>query len=263
MAQPAQHPVKPPVLYHLEISHYNEKARWALDYKGVAHVRKAPPPMLHVAWAFWLTRGATFPVLKLNGTAISDSSRIIEALEREYPEPALYPADPAQRRRALELEDHFDEQLGPYIRRWLFHEALEELPPAEFIEGALGSSPRAVKSAMKATAPVGRRMLRMRYGINAEDAEAARRKTEAAIERVEQELQPSGYLVGDGFTVADLTAAALLFPLVRPPEAPHMIPPPMPDSFERARASLLARPAGKWVEEMYRRHRGTSAALSG
>ena len=31
-----------PVLYHIEVSHYNEKARWALDYKGIPHVRKAP-----------------------------------------------------------------------------------------------------------------------------------------------------------------------------------------------------------------------------
>ena len=100
-----------PTLYHIEISHYNEKARWALDYKHVAHVRKAPPPMLHVAWAFRLTRGATFPILKLNGHAVGDSTRIIELLEREYPEPPLYPADPAERQRALELEDHFDEQL--------------------------------------------------------------------------------------------------------------------------------------------------------
>jgi hypothetical protein len=33
--------VETPVLWHLEISHYNEKVRWALDYKGVAHVRRA------------------------------------------------------------------------------------------------------------------------------------------------------------------------------------------------------------------------------
>ena len=31
--------MKTPVLYHLEISHYNEKARWALDYKNVPHER--------------------------------------------------------------------------------------------------------------------------------------------------------------------------------------------------------------------------------
>ena len=250
-----------PTLYHIEISHYNEKARWALDYKHVAHVRKAPPPMLHVAWAFLLTRGATFPILKLNGHAVGDSTRIIELLEREYPEPPLYPADPAERQRALELEDHFDEQLGPYIRRYLFHEALEGTEPREFLDGALGSAPRAVKSAMRATAPVGTRILKLRYGINGEDAQAARRKTEAALDRLEAELQPSGYLAGDAFTVADLTAAALLFPLVRPPEAPHMVPGLLPESFVRFREAHAERDAFKWVEEMYRRHRGVSAAV--
>ena len=54
-------------------------------------------------------------------------------------------------------------------------------------------------------------------------------------DKVEAELQPSGYLVGDRFSVADLTAAALLFPLVRPPETPHLIPPPLPEPVERFR----------------------------
>jgi hypothetical protein len=30
-----------PILWHIEISHYNEKARWALDLKGVEHGRRA------------------------------------------------------------------------------------------------------------------------------------------------------------------------------------------------------------------------------
>jgi glutathione S-transferase len=253
---------KTPVLYHIEISHYNEKARWALDYKHVPHIRRAPAPMLHMAVAAWLTRGKpTFPVLKLNGDAIGDSTRIIETLEREYPEPALYPQGADDRRRALELEDFFDEELGPYIRRFLFHLALEEIPPGEFIDGALGSSPRAVKAAMRATAPVGRRMLKLRYGINPDDAQAAGHKTEAALDRVAAELQPSGYLVGDGFSVADLTAAALLFPLVRPPEAPYMLPAPLPPSFARFRDSLSDHRAFDWVREMYHRHRGHSAEV--
>jgi glutathione S-transferase len=252
-----------PVLYHIEISHYNEKARWTLDYKGVSHVRKAPPPLMHMAWAFWLTRGKTFPVLRLNGKAIGDSSRIIEALEREYPDPPLYPADADERRRALELEDHFDEQLGPHIRRYFFHQALEELTPSDFLDGALGSSPRPVKAAMRATAPVGRRMLKLRYGINPKEAQLSRQKTEAALDRLEAELQPSGYLVGDRFSVADLTAAALLFPLVRPPQAPYMVPPPLPPSLQSFHDSVSERPAFKWVEEMYRRHRGTSAEVGG
>ena len=46
-----------PVLWHIPVSHYNEKARWALDYKGVEHERHAPPPPLHMAVSLWLTRG--------------------------------------------------------------------------------------------------------------------------------------------------------------------------------------------------------------
>jgi glutathione S-transferase len=254
--------VKTPVLYHLEISHYNEKARWALDYKNVPHERRAPTPMLHTVRALAMTGRPTLPVLKLNGKAIGDSTRIIEALEREYPEPPLYPKDGGDRRRALELEDFFDEELGPYIRRWLFQEGLEGLEPDEFIEGTMKNAPGAVKTMMRVSSPVATRVLRLRYGINADGAEEGRDKVAAALERVEQEIQPSGYLVGDSFTVADLTAAALLFPLVRPPEAPHKIEGRLPDGFVRFRESVSTSGGFQWVEEIYRKHRGRSAAIA-
>src|SRR5438128_6433168 len=91
-----------PVLWHLKVSHYNEKARWALDYKRVPHVRRAAIPGQHQKIALRLTGGRTLPVLVLDGEAIGDSTRIIEALERRYPQPPLYPADPDARRRALD-----------------------------------------------------------------------------------------------------------------------------------------------------------------
>jgi hypothetical protein len=49
--------------------------------------------------------------------AIGDSTRIIEALERRWPDPPLYPAEAELRERALELDEYFDEELGPEIRR--------------------------------------------------------------------------------------------------------------------------------------------------
>jgi glutathione S-transferase len=254
--------MKTPVLYHLEISHYNEKARWALDYKNVPHERRAPTPMLHAVQALVMTGKPTLPILKLNGKNIGDSTRIIEALEREFPEPPLYPKDGGERRRALELEDYFDEELGPNIRRWLFHQGLDEMEPADFVEGAMGNAPGAVKTFMKATSPVASRVLRLRYGISADRAQAARQKVDAAFDKVEQELQPSGYLVGDRFTVADLTAAALLFPLVRPPEAPHRIEGPLPPTVAAYRDQVAMRDGFKWVEQIYREHRGVSAAIA-
>src|SRR3954469_24254142 len=96
----------PPVLWHLKVSHYNEKARWALDYKCLPHVRRAVVPGRHARIARSLGAGSTFPVLELDGGLLGHSTRIVESLERRYPEPPLYPDDPGERRRALEIEDH-------------------------------------------------------------------------------------------------------------------------------------------------------------
>ena len=73
-------------------------------------------------------------MLVLDGEAIGDSTRIIEALERRYPEPPLYPADPEERRRALEIEDFFDEELGPHVR--LLVVAATCCPSAKLLLGA-------------------------------------------------------------------------------------------------------------------------------
>ncbi len=101
----------PPVLWHFPVSHYNEKARWALDWKRIPHVRRALA-MSYVPRALWATGQAKLPILFLDGRAIADSTRIIEALERLQPEPPLYPRDEAARRRALALEDFFDVKRG-------------------------------------------------------------------------------------------------------------------------------------------------------
>src|SRR4051794_13235545 len=104
-----------PVLWHIEASHYSEKVRFALDYKGIRHVRKTPLPGLHGFRALLLTRGGQrrLPILGLGDHNVGDSTAIVAALERSPKEPPLYPDDDADRRRALELEDFFDEELAP------------------------------------------------------------------------------------------------------------------------------------------------------
>jgi glutathione S-transferase len=115
-----------PVLWQLQISHYNEKVRWALDYKGVEYERRSLLPGFHKAKTKRLTGDVdTTPVLTLDGRSIGDSTAIIAAIEERWPQPPLYPADPAERERALALEDFFDEELGPHIRRAAYHELLD------------------------------------------------------------------------------------------------------------------------------------------
>ena len=75
-----------PLLWHFPISHYNEKVRWALDWKRVPHRRQVLSASY--LWRAWRATGrATLPVLHLDGRAIGDSTAIIAALEQRYPEP--------------------------------------------------------------------------------------------------------------------------------------------------------------------------------
>ena len=244
-----------PTLWHITISHYSEKARWALDYKSIAYRLRAPVPGAHIPIALWLTHGShyTLPVLDLGGERIGDSTAIIAALEQRHPEPPLYPRVPAQRRRAIALEEWFDEELGPYLRRFVFHELGRD--PERFAEVGATAAPRAFRVMGTAGAAYARTLTGLRYGARSDDAaQTARAKIIAALDRLEAELGAGDYLVGESFSAADLTAAALLYPLVRPPEA-YVTIERMPEPVERLRAQLRERRGYRWVEEMFRRHR--------
>jgi glutathione S-transferase len=252
-----------PVLWQLQVSHYVEKVRWALDYKCVPHVRRTLLPGLHAVKAKRLTGDtSTAPVLTIDGRSIGDSTPIIAAIEERWPQPPLYPKDAAQRRRALELEQFFDEELGPHIRRAAYHELLPhpELVVPLFTHGL----PAATRAVLRTGFPILRVGMRRRFQISPQAAANSRAKMVAAIDRLEREISPGGYLVGDSFTVADLTAAALLYPVARPPEFPYAMVAndDLPASWREFLDSLRQRPGGRWAAEIYRRHRSASAELT-
>jgi glutathione S-transferase len=247
-----------PRLWHLDVSHFSEKARWALDYRQIPHRRRAALPGSHMAIALILTRGAhpTFPVLEIGGRGVGDSTAVIAALEERYPERSLYPADPDERARALALEEFFDEELGPHIRHLAFHELINE--PAIFGEFAAHSVPWPLGPAEPLVGAYGRAYASLRFGANdAAGAELAREKIGIAMDRLDAELEAGDgeHLVGESFSVADLTAAALFYPLVDPPEGPGPDVQASPPALDRFRETLADRPGYLWVGETYRRHR--------
>ena len=243
-----------PTLWQYNFSHFNEKARWALDHKRVPHRRRSLLP--GGPRAMWFSARGTLPVLDLDGERIADSTRIIEALEWRYPERPLYPEDPADRERALELEEYFDEEMGHDVRRVAFH----DWDPAFFTALMVTGQPAAVRAPSRAFLRVGFGWARRRFRVYPADVERSRGKVRRALDRIEAELGSREYLVGQKFGVADLTAASLLFPLAGPDNLQY--DPPRPEGWQ-FRDELADRAALEWVREMYRRHRGTSAAVSG
>jgi glutathione S-transferase len=249
-----------PLLWHIPFSHFSEKVRWALDYKRIAHRRKVlGADYLIRAWR--ATGHGTLPILFLDDRAIGDSTHIIAALEDRHPEPPLYPGDAPGRQRALALEDHFDEQLGPALRAAVVTPLFRHDPDLALRVLTTGMPDKAYQR-LRPLARIFPAFYRFRHKISDAKLETNRATVNAALDRIEQERQGRAYLVGDAFTVADLTAAALLGALLQPPEIQYPLRVELPPYLQDYRATLLQHPATQWAAGIYRLHRSRSAEVS-
>lgn len=186
-----------PLLWHVPVSHYSEKVRWALDHKRIRHNRRALIGGLHIPIAMVITRGHeyTLPILKLDGNTIGDSTAIIAALEETYPNRPLYPADPVERRRALELEEWFDQRLGPDIRRFVFHALRGDQD--RFDKLAASQIPAALSRYSRLAGAYGRGFTALRYQTASNHrADEALTGVTAALDRLESALGDRQYGAG-------------------------------------------------------------------
>ena len=242
-----------PVLWHFAISHYNEKVRWALDYKKIDH-RKKQLLLSYPIRNYLKTGQLQTPILFHNGKTILDSTAIIAYLEREFPELPLYPKDPEQRKKALELEEFFDEELGAHVRTFLVNGLFEHSPQATADAFCVGASPwhnRTLRLFFRGFVPY----YCWRHNINQQSIVLGREKVVKAVEKLEQELDGKQYLVGDSFSVADLTAAALFYPLAIPDEYPYQFSPLAKQVIQELTEPFQQSKIISWITQIYRLHR--------
>lgn len=209
-------------LHQLEPSPFCDKIRRVLTYKGVpfelvnhpiAAVRRASP------------RTGKLPVLDvLSGAGakdrtIDDSTAIALWIEDEYPAPALVPAEPRQRALCLALEDWADESL--YFYEIAMHYA-SPASAARRTRTLVEREPAGLKFAIgRAMAPYMRYLLR---------TQGTGRKTPAAVERdvarhlatVAGLVGPTGWLVGDRLSLADIAVFCQLDLILGTPDGQRL-----------------------------------------
>ncbi len=248
-----------PILWHFRVSHYNEKVRWALDFKGWPHIRKTQIPGFHVPVARWVSGQNMLPIIKLDGQVLAGSNHILQELERRRPEPRLFPQDTEKLKRALVIQAYFDEQVAPDLRRLFWSTYISDAARCALM-ATDGSSP-ATRVVWQSLFPLMRPLFKKNMGIFPGKLAAARSRMMGHFERLEREIGPSGFLVGDQFTVADLTAAAVMTAIIRPPEFPYPLPEPWPEELIVLRQSVESQPAFQWVLDIYAKHRSSSQEI--
>jgi glutathione S-transferase len=250
-------------LITIPISHYCEKARWALDRAGVAYVERPHLQGIHVIASKRAGGQGTTPVLVTDDAGVlGESADIVSYADAHGPRAlGLYGDGNGhgdQRAEIEALQRDFDEVLGPDGRLWMYQHLLERPDLAERY-GCAGV-PAWERRALPRLYRLMARLIRDKLGVSAEAAVQSERRVDETFDRVAARLADGRpYLVGDRFSAADLTFAALAGALLMPPQ--WGIPLPQPDELPPVAAAkvraMREHPAGQFALRMFEEERHT------
>jgi glutathione S-transferase len=250
-------------LVTIPISHFCEKARWALDRAGVEYVERPHLQLIHVLAARSVGGGRTVPVFVSDaGEVLAESTDILRWADTQAgPERRLYP-DGDLGAEAAAFEAWLDHGFGPDGRLWMYHETLPMV--RELQQWALAGVPRWERVLFRASGPVVGIAIRRYLGIDSASARAALDRVDRVFDDVAERLSDGRrFLLGERFTAADLTFAALSAPMLLPAHYGSPLPPPeaMPDALAREVRRFRNHPAGAFVDRLYHEQRGRPARL--
>ena len=246
-----------PRLVTIPISHYCEKARWALDRAGVAYREEPHVQFVHVVAARRAGGGRTVPVLVTDdGTAIGESAAILRwADTRVAPERRLYPAGEIGA-EAARIEAWLDTGLGPDGRLWMYHGTLPVVH--DMAPWALAGTPRWERRAFGVFGRLLDPAIRRYLGVDDAAAVAALARVDDVFDAVAAMLGDGRpFLTGERFTAADLTFGALSASVLMPEAYGSPLPPldAVPASLATDVRRLREHPAGRFAARLYAQER--------
>jgi glutathione S-transferase len=243
-------PSQAPRLITIPISHYCEKARWALERAEIPYREEPHLQAIHWAHVWRAGRGRTAPVLVTEDGPLTESSDILHWVDARS-DLRLYP-DP----EAAALEARFDEELGPHGRRWMYHRIFDR---ADLVrEYGVTGVPRWERAVLPPFLPVVRRLINRYLDVDDTTAAESRERVRAVFDEVGERLADGRrFLVGDSFTAADLTFAALAASVVIPSRYGVPLPPleVLPEPFAGEVRTLREHPAGRFALRLYDQER--------
>jgi glutathione S-transferase len=247
------------ILYTIPISHYCEKARWALDRARIPYRERAHMQVIHRFVAIRVGRTKTMPVLvRPEGPALTESTDILAYADARTPNGAarLFPSDPQEATAVRALEDDLDERLGPHARRWMYRRVGDRRDLA-MRYGTVGV-PAWERRLLPLFFPVMSGVINRVLDVSEETARESERIVRDVFDMIDERLSDGRpFLCGERFTAADLTFAALAAAVLMPPG--YGVPLPQPDELPADAAPLVEelreRPAGAHALAMYRDER--------
>jgi glutathione S-transferase len=241
------------VLVTIPISHYCEKARWALDRAGVAYVERPHVQAIHRLATRRAGGGLTAPVFVCGDGVLADSADILSWADAQSPPSrALYPQSPDRASEVRRLEHDFNTRLGPHSRCWMYQQLRRRRDLA--LNYGCAGIPAWERTTLRFGYPV--LIAIVAHVLDVTPATAIRSEDEvrAVFDAVGKRLSDGRrYLCGDEFTAADLTFSALAAPVLMPTGYGVQLPRPdeLPPYAAEVIGELRAHTAGRHALTMF------------
>ena len=244
-------PKHKPTLYQFPISHYCEKARWALDYKEIDYelVNLVPGPHIQALKRLGATQTQT-PALTHNDKLIQGSEQIIDYLESIQKHPPLTPANAEGASMAHEWARFADRNIGIPLRLYFYFHILPQRTLA--IQLLTQDCPWWARPLYTFAFPGIRKRMRKAMKIDTVNAAAAAETIIKSLDHVAKRISERDYLVDNRFTRADLTVVSLLAPCWRDM---GQLPPGL-DTFIEL---MKSHDAVRWAQGVYQKERHNQA----
>ncbi|MBS0377363.1 MAG: glutathione S-transferase family protein [Proteobacteria bacterium] len=245
----------PARLITIPLSHFCEKARWALDRINFPYHEEPHAPLFH-RLATQRKDPGTVPVMLAGRNRLVDSTEILMHADDALGGGLLYPREAAHRCEVAALEEWFDTELGPHTRRW----AYQHLLPQRQLLRELWSrdAPRIEARLLAVIAPLAVRLVASGYRISPASAQRSLGRIQEVFRQVDDKLRDGRrFLAAERFTAADLTFAALAAPVLLPTQcravqpALETVPPAMRGEILRFRDTE----AGRFALRMFAEER--------
>lgn len=251
-------------LITIPISHYCEKARWALERAELEYTEERHIQGVHRVLARRAGGGQTVPVLVIPEGVLAESEQIVAYADESLPEELrLFPADQALRREVESLSRWLDAGLGPEGRRLMYAHMFRERRLMLQVNNQ--GVPVWERRMMTALWPLMVRVAKHVLAIGPETIRVDEPRVLHALDTIADRLSDGRrYLTGDRFTAADLTFAALSASVLVPPEYGVALPQPeqLPPSLADKIRSFREHPAGAFALRLFREERHRPARVA-
>ena len=250
-ASPAMKMIK---LYTFPVSHFAEKVKWLMDCSKIDYQIVNWVPVLSAPAAYLKSGKRTVPFIEVTTSesrfVVHDSTNIVNWVFDNAGAVQLKHPDQSHHDTAMKIEDLAD-SVGNDVIRYMYAPMVQH--PPDFVAVWGWGAGAVSQNTLRVMMPVMRRLLHKHLDFSETAQRAGLDRLHGVFSQIDDLLADGrSYLVGNVFSIADISIASLLAPVYTPSEHRVYASQQFQHSLASQQAEFRDYASFAWMQDLYR-----------